>query len=82
MNDQATPTPDPIVATLREREAELLTELADAHRALAVVTARLDEVRDLISKMTDGRRRPRKKAAAAESPSITEPVGETAELAI
>jgi hypothetical protein len=59
MNEQ----PDPILAALRDREAALLVELAAANQAVAVLTGRLDEIRDLISKMTDGRRRARKKAA-------------------
>jgi hypothetical protein len=59
--------PDPILATLREREAELLTEHALATQAVAVVNGRLDEVRDLIGAIT--RKRPARKPKAATEPA-------------
>ena len=63
MNEQ----PDPILAALRDREAALLVELAAANQAVAVLTGRLDEVRDLIGAIT--RKRPARKPKAATEPA-------------
>lgn len=66
--NEAAPTPDPILTTLREREARLVRELSDSRQALAVAIAtaeaRLEEVRDLIGTVT--RKKPGRKAKAAE----------------
>jgi len=79
MNDQTTPTPDPILTTLRERETRLLAELAAAQQAQAVAIAtaeaRLEEVRDLIGTVT--RKKSGRKAKVTEAPTEPEPMTET-----
>jgi len=85
MTDQTPPTPDPILTTLRERETRLLAELAEAKQAQAVAIAtaeaRLEEVRDLIGTVT--RRKPGRKAKAAEAPPEPElPASEGEELGL
>lgn len=77
MNDQQ--TPDPILTTLREREARYMADLAEAKQAQAVAIAtaeaRLEEVRDLIGTVT--RKKPGRKAKVTDTPTEPEPTTET-----
>jgi len=75
MTEQSPPTPDPILTTLREREARYMADLAEAKQAQAVAIAaaeaRLEEVRDLIGTVT--RKRSGRKAKVTEAPTEPEP---------